>query len=305
MNIEEIKGILDSLTPEEREAATKIIEEFNKNGNSQLFREMLYKDYDEIPVDVDIFVTSKRYLGNAMEGGKKIYPYWRKVLVDIFSGKKTYNEVVFTGGIGLGKTTIAVIGFLYTLYCMMCLKNPQAYYGLPDKDIITFALYNVTLDLVYKVAYREVQQQLRMSPWFMERGDFIGRGLTAKYKPHKNIEIIFGSRDTHSLGQHIFCLEGSTLVKCVNNAGRFEYIPIDKLTETPKKIVSYDTNLQKIIVGDERVSILTKEEKEIIEIELEDGTVLRGDPDHKVMLSNGEYMELGKIAIGDDLREIK
>ena len=63
-----------------------------------------------------------------------------------------YNTAVFTGAIGLGKSTIAVIAGCYELYRMMCLKNPYTHYGLQEIDVITFAVINITIDAAEGVA---------------------------------------------------------------------------------------------------------------------------------------------------------
>jgi hypothetical protein len=55
---------------------------------------------------------------------------------------------LLTGGIGLGKSTIADIGLAYILYKLLCLKNPQEYYGLNSTATIAVAFFNITLSLL-------------------------------------------------------------------------------------------------------------------------------------------------------------
>jgi hypothetical protein len=47
--------------------------------------------------------------------------------------------------------------------------------------------------------------------------------------------------------------------------------------------------------------LATKSNKEWVEITLQNGQIMQLTSDHKVMLSNGEYIEAGKIKKGDDL----
>jgi len=75
---------------------------------------MLYEDYDEVPVPIHEFLHNRKYLGNALydnEGRFTVFPYWEKKLEEIFPTNTTtqYNTIIFTGAIGLGKSTIAVI----------------------------------------------------------------------------------------------------------------------------------------------------------------------------------------------------
>ena len=55
---------LDSLSNEEREYALKILADVaNTNGNSKLYNDLKYEDYEEIPVDIETFLKNDTYLG--------------------------------------------------------------------------------------------------------------------------------------------------------------------------------------------------------------------------------------------------
>ena len=117
LNFEELMD----LNPEEREAALKILSELSEKGKSEQLDDYLYSDFDEIPVDIHTFLHNKTYLGNALydqEGRFTLFPYWEEKLKEIFPSptETRYNTIVFTGAIGLGKSTIAVICLLYMLY---------------------------------------------------------------------------------------------------------------------------------------------------------------------------------------------
>ena len=77
-------SLLESLSPEEKELALTILEEYSKEGTSEQLNKLLLEDYNEIPVDILTFVDNYEYLGNAWhnsEGESKLYPYWREELV--------------------------------------------------------------------------------------------------------------------------------------------------------------------------------------------------------------------------------
>ena len=117
---------LQALNSQEREIATKILKEFAAEGKSQTLMDLYYTDYEEIPVSIEEFLHNRKYLGNALydpDGHFTLFPYWEEKLKEIFPTPTTtnYNTIVFTGAIGLGKSTIAVICLLYMLYRLLCL----------------------------------------------------------------------------------------------------------------------------------------------------------------------------------------
>ena len=163
--------------------------------------------WDEWPVSIDTFIDDPRYMRTYFyPDGKNctIYPYWRKQLNLIFKDPYKYNEIAFTGGIGLGKSEIAKLGVAYLLYRLMCLKNPQLFYQKPSGKPIVFLFFNNTLNLAQEVLLQPFIDMIITSPWFLDHGTVSGR-THSKYTPDKNIELSPGSRDTHALGQDIYC----------------------------------------------------------------------------------------------------
>lgn len=199
---------LETLNEEERRVALEILNQFSKNGNSELYNNILYNDYEEIPVDIETFLKDPLYLGNGLvneEGKFTVFPYWLDVLKKIFPNNidVNYHTVVLTGAIGLGKSFEADLIILYQLYKMLCLKDPYLYYGLQPIDKITFALINITLDASKGVAWDKIQQLLQSSPWFMAHGTVKGTSNLV-WQPNKNIELIAGSLPRHILGRAVF-----------------------------------------------------------------------------------------------------
>ena len=132
------------------------------NGKSQKLEDLKYKDYEEIPVDIETFLYDKQYLGNGLinaEGKFTVFPYWVETLKKIFPNNidTAYNTLVLTGGIGLGKSFMAVLCISYLLHRMLCLKDPYLYYGLQPIDKITFSFINVTIDAAKGVGWDKIQ----------------------------------------------------------------------------------------------------------------------------------------------------
>lgn len=200
---------LNKLSPEERKVALEILQQYATEGKSDIYETLKNSDWDEIPVDIHTFMHDKRYLGNALydaEGRFTIFPYWEKCLEDIFPSNTTtkYNTIVFTGAIGLGKSTIAVICQLYMLYRLLCLKDPYQYYGMQSIDKLSISLMNITLENAKGVALDKLNQMILASEWFLAHGEM--RGTTnLKYYPEKHIELITASSNNQIIGRALFC----------------------------------------------------------------------------------------------------
>lgn len=198
---------LSSLSDSEKKLFLNIIKEYQSKGQSKTFNNLRYQDYEEIPVDIDTFLDDPNYLGTGTlsESKSTIFPYWRKTLRDVFPDNITtkYRTLVLSGGIGLGKSFVAVLCILYQLYRMLCLKDPYTHYGLQPIDKITFSLMNITMDAAKGVAWDKLQQLLQSSPWFMSHGKVSGRE-NLEWQPPKGIELIYGSQPRHVIGRAVF-----------------------------------------------------------------------------------------------------
>lgn len=199
--------LLSELTEEERSLVLKTLSDLSK-GNSKGYEELIYEDYDEIPVDVETFLYDKNYLGNGLinaEGKFTVFPYWVETLKKIFPNNidTAYNTLILTGGIGLGKSFMAVLCIAYLLHRMLCLKDPYLHYGLQPIDKITFSFINVTIDAAKGVGWDKIQQLFQSSPWFMSHGKVSGRS-EIKWTPDKRIELVVGSSNNVIIGRALY-----------------------------------------------------------------------------------------------------
>ena len=304
--MENIKGVnnlelLQDLTEEEKQEVLKILQEVTEEGKSNTYNELLEKDYDEIPVDIETFLKDKRYLGKGLvneEGTFTVYRYWQKTLKEIFPDPlkpATCNILALSGGIGLGKSFMAVLCGLYELYRMLCLKNPYVYYGLQPIDKITFAFMNITLDASKGVAWDKMQQLLQSSDWFMEKGTVTGT-VNQEWHPPKGIELIAGSLSRHIIGRAVFfCLDGDTEILTKDGIKKLS-------TLENKEIQVYSVNNQGKIELSESCTVKQTAKANVeYEIELEDGTVLKCTPNHRFMLIDGTYKEAQYLTEEDEL----
>ncbi len=204
-NIDELKN----LSEKERDLVLKILNEYSQTGSSKNLDNLMYEDYEEIPVSISEFLHNPIYLGKGLtneEGKFTLFPYWEELLNKLYPSpleNATCNTLALTGSIGIGKSTEAVIIGLYELYRMLCLKNPYLHYGLMPTDLITFAVMNITMDAAKGVAWSKLQSLIQSSDWFMKKGT-ISKGDLPEWKPPKGIELIYGSQSRHIIGRAVY-----------------------------------------------------------------------------------------------------
>lgn len=199
-----IQQIYDSCTTEEKTILRTILEEIADTGDSQTYRDVWLADYKEIPVDKHTFLTDPHYLGGTNDCGNSIYPAWMDTMLELERTGNQYYEIVFTGATRTGKTSTAVSDCSYNLYRLMCLKNPQTYFGLKAVTRISVFFFNLTATLARGVAFKEFNTTLANSPWFMEHGHMSKSEATPTYIPEGGlIEIAYGSDASHALGKAV------------------------------------------------------------------------------------------------------
>ena len=199
---------LNNLSEAEKALAIQILQQMSEKGSSKQLEDLRYSDFDEIPVSIHTFMHDRKFLGNALydpEGRFTIFPYWESKLEEIFPTptETRYNTIVFTGAIGLGKSTIAVICLLYMLYRLLCLKDPYLYYGMQPIDKISISLMNITLENAKGVALDKMNQMILASEWFMSHGKMSGT-TNLNFTPDKHIELITASSNNQVIGRALF-----------------------------------------------------------------------------------------------------
>ena len=204
LNLDE--SLLQSLSEEERLVLLNTLEDLSR-GDTRSFDKLKYSEYEEIPVDIITFLDDDNYLGKAWkdtEGKTKLYPYWRKRLKELFPDNLTvnYNNCIFSGCRGIGKSELSVAICCYMMYKVMCLKNPREYFRLKPTETIAFAFMNITQELSEDIGISKFQNTVQLSPWFMSHGSLEGR-KNVKWVPPEYINIIIGSQAKDVIGQAV------------------------------------------------------------------------------------------------------
>ncbi len=291
---ERFSAIYNSLDPVEQGTLTQILQEFSETGESETYKNVWLQDYEEIPVDIDTFLENEEYLGKYTRHGTQIYPFWRNALREIFSkGDTPYTHCVFSGAIGIGKTAIAVYAIAYLLYRLLCLRHPQRYFNFADSDDIAIFFFNATVVLAEGVGYKRLHECCMKSPWFLAHGKVRGSSANPYFMPDKHIVIRAGSKSEHALGQQVFCVVGST--KVITDKGA---IPIEQLAGTAANVLQRTDHG---LMFAKAPVLMTKYTQDTIRITLDNGAVIEGTPEHKVMLMDGTYKALGDLTEDDEI----
>ncbi|WP_413854793.1 hypothetical protein, partial [Candidatus Ruminimicrobium bovinum] len=120
--------------------------------------------YESVPVDIVTFINDPRYMG-AIYGGT-IYPYWIERLKQVYPNPlySPYQEVLITGAIGIGKSSISILGILYDLYRVTLLKDPHKKFKLIPTTPIVITLITATMDLASAVIADQLIDAIGESP---------------------------------------------------------------------------------------------------------------------------------------------
>ncbi|MBO7615019.1 MAG: hypothetical protein J6T15_04925 [Bacilli bacterium] len=124
------------------------------NTDAKLVREV---------VNIETWLSEEFYSGPS---AKQIYPYWKQAIIDVFNSPTRINEVIISGSIGTGKSTIACYMMIYRLYELSCYFPPQALYNLMSNTKILFAYFNITKDLAGQVGFAQMRDIIDTIPYF-------------------------------------------------------------------------------------------------------------------------------------------
>lgn len=146
------------------------------------------------------FITSKYYLGESTREGKGIYPYWWEQLEDMFPNPyyNRYLVVCFRGAIGLGKTTAAIIAYLYIVAKLILMEDPREFFQLLSVKTIQAFLYSLKKDKVITELRNPLIIFIENSPFFREHLVNSNKLLFTN-----NIGILTGSRLTDNVSSDI------------------------------------------------------------------------------------------------------
>jgi hypothetical protein len=114
-----------------------------------------------------------------------------------------YERGQFTGAIGIGKTTLASIILPYMAHWVLCLKDPQRYFGLLPGSRIAFMQMSTSEPQAREVVFGDIKARITHSDWFMEKYPYNTK-FTNQIRFEKDVWIIPGdSAETTFEGYNI------------------------------------------------------------------------------------------------------
>ncbi len=117
-----------------------------------------------------------------------------------------YPLAMITGGIGIGKTTIAAIVLTYMVHWCLCLNDPQRFFNLMPGSRIAFMQMSTSEKQALEVIFLDIKARIEHSPWFQSNPDaVVDKSFTKQIRfKAKDIWIIPGdSAETTFEGYNI------------------------------------------------------------------------------------------------------
>lgn len=103
---------------------------------------------------------------------KNVRPGVRAELIHLFGEEVNGHRIarvrwaMFTGAIGIGKTTMASIIIPYMAHWCLCLKDPQDFYDLMPGSRIAFMQMSTSEDQAKETLFGDIKARIEHSPWF-------------------------------------------------------------------------------------------------------------------------------------------
>lgn len=141
-----------------------ILSELNDKDRLELEAQLL--GFIKLPPTIREFVTDPYYLGNTYGNGK-LYAYWLPVLEDIFPDaiSTRYTNIVLTGCLGSGKSTISRLISLYLLCRLDHLKD-FSFFKLAGGKNLVFSFFHTTTETVFNTFINPLDVIKEDSPYF-------------------------------------------------------------------------------------------------------------------------------------------
>jgi hypothetical protein len=123
--------------------------------------------FEERPATLEEFLGPE-YLNTGDKIRKRVRKELGEIMGDQVSGDRptAYPEALITGGIGIGKTTIASIVLPYLAHWLLCLKDPQDFFDLLPGSRIALMQMSTSEKQALEVVFGDIKARIQHSPWF-------------------------------------------------------------------------------------------------------------------------------------------
>lgn len=125
--------------------------------------------FKERPATLDEFLGSN-YLNIKDDVRERVREELVQIIgEDVLTDRPTkFSLAIVTGGIGIGKTTIASIVLPYLVHWVLCLKDPQKFFGLIAGSRIAFMQMSTSEKQALEVVFGDIKARIKYSPWFKD-----------------------------------------------------------------------------------------------------------------------------------------
>lgn len=129
---------------------------------------------------------------------KGIRPGVRQELIELFGDEVNPERIslvrwaMFTGAIGIGKTTMASVILPYMCHWVLCLRNPQEFYDLLPGSRIAFMQMSTSEDQARETVFGDIKARIEHSPWFQNNYKFDPK-FTNQLRFPKDIWVLPGN----------------------------------------------------------------------------------------------------------------
>jgi hypothetical protein len=169
-------------------------------------------EYRMVPATLLEFINEKEFLNSEED----TYQMLKEIGSVVCGGANNrqfnlskYNESVFVGGIGSGKSFLSQILLCYIAHWLLCLKDAHEYYRLERDKPIVLVNMGLSATQAKNVVFTGIRQMIGNSNWFKQFNNEI---LTTEikldvdeYSGVPRIHLICGnSRETMPIGMNVF-----------------------------------------------------------------------------------------------------
>lgn len=188
-----------------------------RSGNLEADGDLWRLDYVKQPPTMEQFILDDYYLGRTwkpIQGENDgIWPAWMDILTKDLDIDSRVHNVVITGSLGIGKTSIMVTILMYRL-CIAChLKNPQNFFGLNRNSNIVYNVLSITKEAVKDTGFGVLMAYMSDSPYFLEHCRYDPDREYSDYRipmlhtvmggRKSGIWVSAGSKGQHVLGRNL------------------------------------------------------------------------------------------------------
>lgn len=160
--------------------------------------------FDERPATIREFIGPE-YLNIEGRIRKAIMVELEEIFGDEIDSRRItkYRRAIVTGGIGIGKTTVASVVLPYLAHWVLCLKDPQGFFGLLPGSRIAFMQMSTSGTQAKEVVFGDIKARIEYSPWFQNKYPY-DRAFKNQIRFEKDIWILPGdSSETTFEGYNI------------------------------------------------------------------------------------------------------